>query len=153
MTEVVDRILACVWRPRKRAVEWQAWIMEAAERLRNFLVSQPAGLHVYLLGPVVSPTAVDRMNAMLGALRGAGIDEEGVWRAYATVHTYTVGFAALQASRGHPAQGSGPSDPLIERLASCTTRDQFEVGLRYLIEGIERDVAPTPAGEGSETTA
>ncbi len=64
LDEVVDRLLARTWRPAAAEDDWQPWIAEAASRLRDFLVSQPAALHVYLRHPVVSPAAIDRMNAM-----------------------------------------------------------------------------------------
>ena len=37
--------------------DWRAWVAEAASRLRDFLVSQPAALHVNLRHPVASPAA------------------------------------------------------------------------------------------------
>ncbi len=141
LTEVVDRMLARVWRPRKRDLGWQAWISDAAERLRNFLVTQPAALHVYLLRPVVSPTSVARMNAMVEVFEGAGMGGDAARRAYAAVHTYTIGFAAFEASRGRCDEVADSSDPLAQQLATYTTRQQFAVGLRYLLDGIERDRA------------
>ena len=109
LEEVVDRLLARTWQPRASKIDWQAWVSEAADRLRNFLVSQPAALHIYLLHPVVSPAAIARMEAMLDALRAAGLDELAARQAYATIHTYTIGFAALEASRAR--WGARPWDP------------------------------------------
>jgi AcrR family transcriptional regulator len=74
--EVTDRLLASAWRPAAAEDDWRAWITEAASRLRDFLVSQPAALHVYLSHPVVSPAAIQRMNAMMSVLRRAGLGEE-----------------------------------------------------------------------------
>ncbi len=139
---VVDGMLAPIWRPRTATSDWQAWVIEAAERLRRFLVEQPAALHVYLAHPVVSAAAIERMEAILGVLRGAGLDQAGAESAYGTVHTYTIGFAALQASRlrSAPEHGAGPRE---RRLAAYTTRRQFIVGLRYLLEGIGRGAVAT----------
>ncbi len=151
LTEVVDRLLARSWRPRRRATDWRAWTAEAAERLRQFLVDQPAALHVYLLGPVVSPAALARMQAMLQVLRSAGLDDEQAWHAYAALQTYTIGFAALQTSRRRAAPRSA-GDPLVAQLSASATAAQFSVGLRYLLEGIERDASgrahrpPAPVG-------
>lgn len=138
LTEVVDRMLASQWQPTTPSSDWQPWVADAAERLRCFLVEQPAALHVYLLGPVVSPTNIARMDAMVEVLRGAGIEDEAARRAFAAIHTYTIGFAALQASRGR-IQRDTTEEPVREQLAAYTTADQFSVGLRYLLEGIERD--------------
>jgi TetR/AcrR family transcriptional regulator, tetracycline repressor protein len=68
LDEVVDRLLAPAWRPTAAEDDWQAWLIEAAAKLRQFLVTQPAALHVYLSHPVVSPAAIERMNAMLDVL-------------------------------------------------------------------------------------
>lgn len=136
LDEVVDRLLAGVWRPAGGEDDWQAWITEAASRLRDFLVSQPAALHVYLRHPVVSPAAIDRMNAIMSVLRRTGIDEQMARSAYGTLHTYTVGFAALEAARAGWVPGTADADGLARQLAAYTTTGQFIEGLRYLLEGI-----------------
>jgi TetR/AcrR family transcriptional regulator, tetracycline repressor protein len=136
LDEVVDRFLARAWRPFAAEDDWQAWVIEAAVKLRRFLVSQPAALHVYLRHPVVSPAAVERMNAMMDVLRRTGADEETARRAYGAIHTYTIGFAALEASRARWAPEDGEVDSLARQLAAYTTADQFLDGLRYLLNGI-----------------
>ena len=160
LDEVVDRLLARAWKPRADSTNWRAWIVEAADKLRHLLVAQPAALHVYLTHPVTSPAALARMDAVMAVLRQALGDEQSAQRAYAAVHTYTVGFAALEGSRSgwQPLQGSQPASAggsgrgrgiqrpvsenpdLVERLAAYTTPDQFRQGLNYLLDGIERDV-------------
>lgn len=146
LDEVVDRLLALAWRPSASGDDWQAWLIEAAARLRQFLVSQPAALHVYLSHPVVSPAAIERMNAMLDVLRRAAADEATARRAYGALHTYTIGFAALEASRTGWAPGSEDASSLAQQLAAYTTTEQFIDGLRYLLEGIggraRADLAP-----------
>jgi TetR/AcrR family tetracycline transcriptional repressor len=134
--EVADRLLAGAWRPAAAEDDWQAWVIEAASRLRDFLVSQPAALHVYLTHPVVSPAAVDRMNAMMSVLRRTGLSEEGARSAYGALHTYTIGFAALEASRAGAAPGSEDAGDLGRQLAAYTTTGQFTKGLHYLLQGI-----------------
>ena len=152
---VVDQLLARAWRPAVTQDDWQAWIIEAASRLRDFLVSQPAALHVYLSHPVVSPAAVDRMNAMMSVLRRTGIGEETAQRAYGALHTYTIGFAALEASRARRAPGDGAVSSLARQLAAYTTTGQFTAGLHYLLKGISSHAGPaghssqSPTGTGS----
>src|SRR6516164_10517530 len=140
LDEVVDRLLARAWRPSAPEDDWQAWVVEAAAKLRAFLVSQPAALHVYLRHPVVSPAAIKRMNAMMDILRRTGADEETARRAYGALHTYTIGFAALEASRARSAPATEEVSSLAQQLAAYTTTDQFMNGLRYLLEGIGRHV-------------
>lgn len=43
---------------------------------------------------------------MMRVLRQAGIGEATARSAYGAVHTYTLGFAALEASRARQAPGS-----------------------------------------------
>ena len=136
LTEVVDRLLTDAWQPRISKRDWQGWLGEAANRLRKFLVIQPAAMHVYLSHPVVSPAAVARMDAMLQVLRPVLDNEDDAHRAYAAIHTYTVGFAALEASRARAVTTVEPSDQVAHRLAAFTTPRQFRDGLNYLLLGI-----------------
>lgn len=140
LDEVVDILLARVWRPAAEEHDWQAWIIEAAANLRQFLVTQPAGLHVYLRHPVVSPAAVERMDAMMSVLRRAGLDEATARSAYGALHTYTIGFAALEASRAGWVPDNGEVSNRAQQLAAYTTTRQFMEGLRYLLAGIGSQV-------------
>ena len=139
LDEVVGRLLTDAWRPDADERDWKAWVAEAADRFRQFLVTQPAALHVYLRHPVRSPAAVERMEAMTAVLRHAAGSEEAARRAYAAVHTYTLGFAALEASRAGQDDADGATDRLTEQLSAYTTPGQFADGLRYLLEGIAWD--------------
>lgn len=140
LIEVTDRLLAEAWRPRVRPSNWKPWVTEVAERLRNLLVTQPAALHVYLRQPVTSPAAIVRMEATLGVLGGAGLTPDDAGRAYAAIQTYTIGFAALEASRVRWRPDPDVVDPTADRLAAFTTPGQFLDGLHLLLDGIERDV-------------
>jgi len=154
LAEVTDRLLADAWRPAAAEDDWQPWVIEAASRLRDFLVSQPAALHVYLGHPVVSPAAVERMNAMMSVLRQAGLSEEAARSAYGALHTYTIGFAALEASRARSAPGNGTIGSedtasedvggLSHRLAAYTTTGQFIQGLHYMLQGISSHAGTAP---------
>jgi AcrR family transcriptional regulator len=168
LDEVVDRLLVRAWKPRGDEADWKAWTAEAAEKLRHFLVTQPAALHVYLRHPVVSPTAIARMQAMMRVLRLAVGDEDAARRAYAAIHTYTIGFSALEASRAswdpsgtreertsQPTLASPPGRPdgagsdtqeMAEQLAAYTTPRQFAEGLRYLLDGIDQAGRPHDSG-------
>jgi AcrR family transcriptional regulator len=138
LDEVVDRLLAKAWRPRGGEGNGRAWIAEAADLLRRFLVKQPAALHVYLSHPVVSPSAIARMEKMMAVLRRITGDDDESGRAYAAIQTYTIGFAALEASRSRRKPSDAEPDPLARQLATYTTPQQFAVGLEYLLQGIDR---------------
>ena len=138
LDQVVDRLLASRWEPNRDRADWLEWIREVAERLRDLLIAEPVALHVFLTHPVVSPIAIARMETTLEVLRSAGFSSEDAEHAYAALHTYTVGFAALEASRAQHAPAGGASDPNRTRLARFTTAAQFRRGLNYLLEGIDR---------------
>ncbi len=142
LDEVVDQLLARCWNPAVAEDDWQAWIIAAASSLRQFLVTQPAALHVYLRHPVVSPAAIERMDAMMGVLRRAGVEESAARSAYGALHTYTIGFAALEASRSGWVPDTEDISSLAKQLAAYTTAGQFIEGLHYLLEGLGRQVRP-----------
>jgi len=136
LAELVERLLAKRWRPRVDRRRARAWLQVAAERLRKLLVEEPLALELYLRRPVTTPAARERMAAMVDVLQQAGLKPAAARRAYAALHTYTVGFAALQAARQRSAAGAGEADPLARQLASYTTPRQFLAGLRLLLDGI-----------------
>ncbi|MBE7190779.1 TetR/AcrR family transcriptional regulator [Jatrophihabitans endophyticus] len=138
LDEVVDELLARVRPPRVRESDWRRYLTSAADAFRAFLVEQPAALHVYLRHPVSSPAALARMEAMLRAFRSAGCSARQAERAYASVHTYTIGFAALEANRAEYVAASDSTE-IDTRLAGFTTARQFRAGLDYLLDGIAAD--------------
>ncbi len=78
---------------------------------------------------------------MMGVLRRTGLDEATARSAYGALHTYTIGFSALEASRAQRVSGSGDTSSLAHQLAAYTTAGQFMQGLRYLLEGVGRHTA------------
>jgi TetR/AcrR family transcriptional regulator, tetracycline repressor protein len=136
LDEVSDGLLSEVWKPRARRSNWRTWTVEAADRLRLLLVNEPIALRVYLRHPVVSPTAIVRMDAMLDVLKGAGFAEEEARRAFGAIHTYTIGFAALEASRGESVGERDNTDEVRAALAKLTTPAQFKIGLELILDGL-----------------
>jgi AcrR family transcriptional regulator len=134
--QVVDRLLARRWRPRVDRTDWLAWTKEAVERFRDFLIAEPAALYIYLRQPVVSPAAITRMETMLEVLRSTGFDDPSARRAYASLHTYTIGFAALEASRARSVGRGDDVGDLARQLREFSTPRQFSEGLEYLLDGI-----------------
>ncbi|MGC8511734.1 MAG: TetR/AcrR family transcriptional regulator [Acidimicrobiales bacterium] len=136
--EVVDALLGEVWCPRSPESDWRAWIAEAANNLRCFLTGEPAALHVYLSHPVVSKAALARMDEMLRVLGQAGLDQEAALSAYGAIHTYTIGFAAFEASRSRTQGTEQAAGDLAKRLESFASPRQFVEGLGYLLDGVAR---------------
>jgi hypothetical protein len=103
-------------------------------------VEEPAALYVYLRHPVVSTSAIRRMEMMLGVLSEAGFDPVSSKAAYAAIQTYTIGFAALEASRAGSTHRRATDRTEVE-LAAFTTPAQFASGLHFLLAGIQHEAA------------
>jgi AcrR family transcriptional regulator len=143
MDEVVEELLIQSQPMPAAKGTWQARLTVGAEALRRLLVEQPGALYVYLRHPVISPTAIRRMEMMLKILREAGYDTASSKTAYLAIQTYTVGFAALETSRAGWVPPEKTSR-MASELVAMTSPKQFASGLRYLLAGIERE-----AGKGA----
>jgi TetR/AcrR family transcriptional regulator, tetracycline repressor protein len=131
---VVDRLLESVWRPAADPADAWAWVFEWADRLRAFLVSEPVAMHVILAHPLTSPAGMARLHAMLGVMRRAGLTEAEARSLFANVQTYTLGFAAVEASRAPwRAEHQDIADPETAWLAALHTPAQFAAGLHVLL--------------------
>ena len=97
---VVDALLEATRLPDELDNDWVAWLRESARRLRALLVASPVARDVFTRRPVTTPAALRRMEASLRVLTGDGFSAEAALRAYAAVHVYTIGFAALETARG-----------------------------------------------------
>ena len=166
LDEIIDAVLANVAMPPPvDAADWKAWTLTAAERLQGVLVRYPALLDRYCRRPVGVPAALRRMEASLEVLRGAGFHADECVAAYATVHTYTLGFAALEIARQVSGRADAPRGvamltetsarywpaffgsldrsefPNLTRLTpdltTFTTERQFHDGLLAVLDGID----------------
>jgi AcrR family transcriptional regulator len=163
---VLDAVLARDAEPPPVDVpDWREWTLVAASRLQAVLVAFPPLLDRYRRRPVGVPAALRRMEAALEVYRRAGFGDDECVAAYAIVHTYTIGFAALEIGRqvdddGYADRTSGvltdasphfwPAflaglDPdafpnlvrLTPDLAGFTDEEQFARGLLAIIAGLE----------------
>ena len=179
LDQIIDRVLAreALARPDETE-DWKAWTIATAERLRSVLTRYPALLDRYCRRPVGVPAALSRMEAAFEVLRSAGFDAQGSIAAYTTIHTYTLGFAALEIVRDRfrgqqPTRSDGaitessphywpaffaglPDDeyPNLTRmtpdLAEFTTDEQFRRGLLTVLHGLDAERFRR-AAEGSAT--
>jgi AcrR family transcriptional regulator len=168
LDEIIDRVLRDVGvADVDDGGDWKAWMVETTERLQRVLVRYPALLDRYCRRPVGVPAALERMEAVLDVLRRAGFDDRRCIAAYATIQTYTLGFAALETARQRglrqvPARAvvelteaspfywptlfaSLPASeyPNLVRLSpdltSFTTDAQFHDGLLAILDGLESE--------------
>jgi AcrR family transcriptional regulator len=109
--------------------------------LRALLRDHPALIGLYTREPLTTPAAKHRLVAARRALVAVGFDELEATRAYATIHTFTIGFCALEAGRGLlDASPTTPADddPLGQALSEFVTDEQFELGLEVIVAGLTR---------------
>lgn len=90
---------------------------------------------------------------MLQVLSDGPGDERRASRAYAAIHTFTLGFAALEASRRSASVAK--DDPLTRELAEYASPAQFSRGTqgdhRWLL--CDRVTLPTPASSTRDAAA
>lgn len=136
---MVDRLLADIGTPPPSS-DWHRWLEDLALALAALLREHPEALALFSRRPVTSPAARRRLEAAVEVLGGAGFSPDEAIRGYAAVHTYTIGFCALEAGRRRTPAPSAPLDA-PDDLASVAirgfvTEDQFLHGLRALISGL-----------------
>lgn len=141
LDEVVEVLFHLAWRPRGRRDDWKSWIAEAADRLRRFLVDEPAALYVYLRHPVVTPTALARMEAMMEVLEEELGSPARARVAFGALQTYTIGFAALEVSRDRTRAAGHPAGRTERVMAAFITPSQFRAGVDLLLTGVEQESA------------
>lgn len=128
---------------------WPTYLRELALLLRALLRSEPAVLGVFARRPVTVAAARARLDAVVAVLTRGGFEADDAVRAYAAVHTYTLGFCSLEYAR---SQGGGPAHDveLFQRaaqIASFVTETQFEYGLNAIIDGLKTGVAARAAAD------
>jgi AcrR family transcriptional regulator len=139
MGVIVDGLLEKLGTPPPTP-DWQRWLEQLAHAFRENLRKHPDMLALFTRRPITSPAARERLHATIEVLGDAGFSTDAATRAYAAVHTYTIGFSALEEGRRRTPAPSGPLDA-PEDQASITIRgfvseDQFVHGLRALISGL-----------------
>jgi AcrR family transcriptional regulator len=142
---VVDNLLEHVGPPTAPPDDWRAWLEELARSLRGLFLRHPVAVEVFARQPVTTPAALARLALAMEVLQQAGFDRDDAVRAFAAVHTYTVGFCTLEAGR-NSATGArleaASLDVDAAAIRDFVSDDQFGHGLRAMLAGLR------PSGEG-----
>lgn len=144
LLEVTDLLLASKPLP-EGDIGWRDLLRSLADGLRTLLVTYPDLVGVFQRQPVTTPTSRRRLAVAVEALTAAGFSTEKAIQAYAAVHTYTLGFCALEAGRSR-FTGSLPADDdwtgrAIHRFVTDT---QYQVGLGAMLAGLVPGSPPAP---------
>jgi len=142
VTAVVDGLLAELGVP-PADLGWRRWLEDLAHSLWIMFREHPEALALFNRRPVTSPAARRRLEAAIEVLGRAGFEEGAAVRAYAAVHTYTIGFSALDAGRRKSPTPGAPLDAASARILGFVTEDQFLHGLRALIAGLAPPLPPS----------
>jgi AcrR family transcriptional regulator len=103
LDEILDDVLAAEARPAPPGEDWRAWMIGFAEQLHRVLTDWPELLDRYCRRPVGVTMALERLEAALDVLAAAGFDDDAAVDVFATVHTVTLGFTALEVARRRAA--------------------------------------------------
>lgn len=141
---VADRLIGELELPPD-TLPWTEYLTAMVRSLRALLRQHPAIIGLYTREPLTTPAAKRRLVAARAALGRAGFDEGAATRAYATIHTFTIGFCALEAGRGLIDADPAPpvDDPEDRALNEFVTDEQFEHGLAVIVAGL-RTKGPRP---------
>jgi TetR/AcrR family tetracycline transcriptional repressor len=147
---VVDALLEDVLPPAAPRDEWRRWREDQARSLRGLFLRHPIAVAVFARQPVTTPAARARLTAALDVLDAAGFGHDDALRAFAAVHTYTVGFCALEAARSSTSfgptldEGTPKVGPDAAAIRQFVSEDQFGYGLRAVIAGLSPSGGSAP---------
>ena len=100
--------------------DWREQLRLLARSMRATARRHPDLFLLLFQRPAVTPEAVGPRNAVYGALRAAGLQEEGIPRAERLLSTFMLGFAASEAGGrfrdGDPDADMAFAEELIGRL-------------------------------------
>jgi TetR/AcrR family transcriptional regulator, tetracycline repressor protein len=150
--ELLDSLLAKVEVPSGEK-SWREELVALMRSTRRFLLAHDDLLPYYLSRPTRGPNAIRLGEVTLGLLERAGLKGEPAATALQILLVYTFGFAAQEAPRladpehdesraasemaFRTARNQPRMSDLAEPLSEYPGKDSFEMGLAWLLDGIE----------------
>jgi len=114
-------------------LEWMAGSMR--EMFRRF----PETLAVYVRRPVETPIHEQRLARGMAVLGAAGFEPAEAYRAFASVHTYTIGYSVLEDGRRSSGTLPLPEQHLVAdrwAIRHFVDDSQYRYGLDALLRGL-----------------
>jgi AcrR family transcriptional regulator len=141
---VIDELLRRL--PVPAETRWDRWLEAWALSLRQLLAVEPTALQLFNRQPVATPAACGRFEAAHDRLCAAGFKPDASLRLVSAVHTFTIGFAVLEAARRSSVRLAATergedADAFGDAIRAQGGDEQFLFGLRALISGC----GPTPS--------
>ncbi|WP_206061252.1 TetR/AcrR family transcriptional regulator [Nonomuraea basaltis] len=160
---MLDEVAAEVLIDGPLPADWREALLLIARRERELVRRHPWRVDLISQGAVVGPNGLRHVEQKLAALDGLGLDRLTAWRILAAYNDYMSGFVVRESleraaprQRGiNEAERAAVAEPYIKelvesgefpRLAPMIEQgvpgadDNFERGLRWLLDGIERDL-------------
>lgn len=138
---VVSRTVSEAVRDIDWPADWQGVVALFAHELRALLLRHPVVLEAHRQGPLDAPGSAEVVEAVLGALHGAGLEERLALEAYAAVHDYVTGHVAMQLGRGNRVELPSTASPRQQRhrrlLEQPDYDKRFAVGVDLLLRGVQ----------------
>jgi AcrR family transcriptional regulator len=148
--------------------DWKASIRASAVSAYRVLLRHPWAASLLLAGTTPSVARLAYMDALLGSLRGAGFSAEMTDHAYHALDSHIMGFALWVTGMNLPsgeafdelAAGFLARLPreemphLVEHVhqhlkpRDPNAKPEFEFGLDLLLDGLERILSESSAGDG-----
>ena len=154
LAALMDVLLAGVAAPNPALVDWRDGLVTLLGESRRLLLAHAELIPLFLAGPSRGPNAVRLGEATLALLAAGGVSGPAAVDALQVLLIYTFGFAAYGAPRAaDPARSDGQeqartrftfeatadaprSRAVAARLAAFATEATFEMGVRWLLDGI-----------------
>lgn len=139
---MLDLVLAEMELPR--AEEGLAGIRKAAISAHGSLRRHPWAAGLLMAPARVRPARLAFMNALLGALRGAGFSEETTYHAYHVIDAHIIGFSLWQATHDFslPQEMTDDLRGVLDRmLPQEKYPDLHAHGMQHLEGGPHEDVS------------
>jgi TetR/AcrR family transcriptional regulator, tetracycline repressor protein len=171
ISALVDEVYADVDLAPRVSDDWTEQLAVLCRALRQHLLAHPAIVPLALQQAGLGPHGLRLGEAIYSVLRPAGFGDEAVVGTVSSLHTYVLGFVALEAPRGG-ARDDG-NDEFVRRLSSffaalppnrfphhvelaplltrVSSDDQFEFGLRTFLAGLVSQLSGI-AGSPSPST-
>jgi AcrR family transcriptional regulator len=137
----------------KASGSWKERLRELMLSLRRALTQHPAIAELRRSRPLISPGALEVTETAMRILRQAGFSKAEAARTYRVLYIFAFGFAGygpgarseetetLEALSGLPADTYPVlADCAGEAAASMADETVFELGLDYLLDGLEKAV-------------
>ena len=133
---IVDMVIEEFDLPRP-GEQWKDAIRRTAISAYDAMLRHPWSPALILSGPGISPARLAYMNAVLGALRGAGFSADMTDHAYHALDSHIMGFTLWRAGIMATTTGEDVGTLAADLLATLSADE-----MPYLIEHIEQHLKP-----------